>query len=99
MISTPRSAVMFASPAGERGFRLGLGLGVGAGFGLGYGLGLAAPGVASALLAAEELSFEVFASLFPAMTGSAATMTKNMLNSRFFVCLSIKSVLPYSGAF
>jgi hypothetical protein len=55
--------------------------------------------VASALLAAEELSFEVFASLFPAMTGSAATMTKNMLNSRFFVCLSIKSVLPYSGAF
>jgi hypothetical protein len=90
MTSTPRRAVMFASPA-EIGFRLELGLGV--------GLGLAAPGVASALLAAEELSFEVFASLFPAMTGSAATMTKNMLNSRFFVCLSIKSVLPYSGAF
>src|SRR5271157_5344492 len=70
--STPINAVTFESPAVET--RLGLGL----------GLGLAAAGLASALVVFAAFPFPVFASLFPAMTGTAVMANTSRLNSQLF---------------
>src|ERR1022692_4953883 len=47
-------------------------------------LGLAAAGVGSALVAFVELSFAGFASLLPAMTGTAVMASTNRLDSHVF---------------
>jgi hypothetical protein len=63
--STPSNAVTLESAVLAVTLELKLGLGLGLGF------GLAAAGLASALAVLAALSFAVFASLFPAMTGAA----------------------------
>src|SRR5271167_3364702 len=68
--STPSSAVTFESAVVA--VRLGL------------GLGLAAAGLASALVVFAAFPFSVFASLFPAMTGTAVMAITSRLNSQLF---------------
>jgi hypothetical protein len=72
---TPSSAVIFASPTADGKFGLTLGLGVGVGF------GLAAADPPFALLVFTALSFAVFASLLPAMTGTAVIASTRKLNN------------------
>src|ERR1039458_2156211 len=84
--STPSNAVTFASPAVAPKLKPTLGLG------LGLGSGLVAAGIASALLAFAAFSFAVFASLFPAMTGTAVMATTNRLKNQLF-SFNIDSVL------
>jgi hypothetical protein len=55
---------------------------LGLGLGLGLGFGLAAAGLASALAVLAALSFAVFASLFPAMTGAAVMASTSRLDNQ-----------------
>jgi hypothetical protein len=62
--------------------------------GLGLGLGLAAAGLASALGGLAEFSFAVFASLVPAITGTAMMATIKRLDNHIFSFNIKRCLLP-----
>jgi hypothetical protein len=68
------------------------------GLGLGLGFGLAAAGLASALAALAALSFAVFASLFPAMTGAAVMATTSRHDNQLLTFIDGVLLVHRSGA-
>src|SRR5271157_2921810 len=74
--SRPSNAVTLASPAVALKPKPALGLGLGS--------GLAAVGLASALEVFAAFSFPVFASLFPAIAGTAVMASTSRLDNQLF---------------